>query len=355
MKKDRFNKDLSASAGAIKWSCPSNIAIVKYWGKRPIQLPRNPSLSLTLSKALTRTEVNYNYDPSTTGDVSFLFEGKEHPAFHLRINEYLRKLYVHLPWLEHTSMLIKSENTFPHSSGIASSASAMGALASCLVSMEEEITGTGVENPKNLASFLARLGSGSASRSLYPGFALWGRSSAWAGSSDEFAIPVSGIQHSFVGMHDSILIVDPGEKTVSSSAGHALMEENPYAPIRFKQAIKNISELKQILTDGSWPRFIDLMEEEALSLHAMMLSSKPGYLLMLPDTLEIIRKVRAFRLDTGFHLGFTLDAGPNVHLIYDDAHIKAVRRFITSDLVQHCKNQQVIHDEIGKGPEKQKL
>lgn len=356
MKKDSLSKVHPASTGTIKWSCPSNIAIVKYWGKGPGQLPKNPSLSLTLQKSLTLTEISYKYEPSSTAKkISFSFEGEQHPAFHRRISDYIRSLHPLLPWLEHTSMVIKSFNTFPHSSGIASSASAMGALAACLVSIEEEITGTRVNDPLSKASFLARLGSGSASRSLYPGFALWGHSEAWALSSDEYAIPISGIHDTFTGMHDSILIVDPGKKKISSSAGHALMESNPYASTRFKQASENVSKLKQILLEGSWNRFINLMEEEALALHAMMLSSRPGFILMLPGTLEIIRKIRDFRMESGFHLGFTLDAGPNVHLIYDSAHANQVRAFITSDLIQHCKNKQVIHDEMGTGPSIQKI
>ncbi len=355
MKKDKHSMYHHASSGTVKWSCPSNIAIVKYWGKRPVQLPKNPSLSLSLQKALTRTEIAYKYDPSSTiNEISFSFEGAQQAAFHQRVNDYIKSLHPLLPWLEHTSMEIHSLNTFPHSSGIASSASAMGALAACLVSMEEIIIGTQTDDPLRKASFLARLGSGSASRSLYPGFVLWGQSRAWDHSSDEYAIPLSGIHESFKGIHDSILIVDPGVKKVSSSIGHALMESNPYAATRFKQAKKNVSELHQILQAGSWPRFIDLMEEEALSLHAMMLSSKPGYLLMLPGSLEIIRKIRTFRKETGLNLGFTMDAGPNVHLIYDSAHAKQVRTFIKSDLINHCKNKQVIHDEMGMGPTKEK-
>ncbi len=125
----------------------------------------------------------------------------------------------------------------PHSSGIASSASAMGALALCLLSMEEQITGHPSSDPMKKASFLARLGSGSASRSLHPGFALWGYSKAWPGSSDEFAIPVQGIHENFVAIRDSILIVDPGSKKLSSSAGHALMETNAFYPFHSNQEV----------------------------------------------------------------------------------------------------------------------
>jgi len=351
MKKNLYKGQHPVSAGKTKWSCPSNIALVKYWGKRPVQLPMNPSLSLTLKKALSLTTIDYEYAPSSTeGKISFIFEGQQQASFHTRVSEYITSLHPLLPWLRHTRMHINSKNTFPHSAGIASSASAMGALASCLVDMEERITGTRAEDPVRKASYLARLGSGSASRSLYPGFALWGRADLLRESSDEYAIPLSGIHETFLGMQDSILIVEPGKKKISSSAGHALMETHPYALVRYKQASRNVSILNQILKEGSWKGFIDLIEEEALALHALMLSSKPGYFLMLPGTLELIRKIRAFRLETDLHLGFTLDAGPNVHLLYDRKQKKRVQAFIQSDLIQHCNNQQVIHDEMGAGP-----
>lgn len=340
-----------ASDGMVGWTCPSNIALVKYWGKKPGQIPMNPSLSLTLRNALTKTRIKYSYQPSSDKrHIIFRFEGTANPAFQERIDKYLKTLESDMPFLGYTSMEIDSENTFPHSSGIASSASAMGALAMCLVSMEENITGVSNNDPLRKGSFLARLGSGSACRSMYPEFALWGASGEWSGSGDEYAIPLEGTADTFLGMKDSILIVEAGQKQVSSSAGHQLMETNPYATVRFQQAHHNLSRLKMILTEGSWDGFIEVMEEEALSLHAMMMTSKPGYLLMKPGTLEIIRKVQLFRREGGKHLGFTLDAGANVHLLYDESHEKDVKDFINSNLLLHCENRQVIHDQMGTGP-----
>lgn len=343
-----YMKDNNYSVG---WSCPSNIAIVKYWGKRSVQLPMNPSLSLTLKQSLTITSITCEHDPSLRkNETSFLFEGKEHPAFNQRIQDYIRKLEPFLTFLPHTRLHIESKNTFPHSSGIASSASALGALALCLTTLSEQITGTPYSNLLKKASCLARLGSGSASRSVYPEFALWGQSDTWYGSSDQYAIPVSDTHSNFKGMRDSILIVDPGEKKVSSRLGHSLMETNTYASTRFQQAHSNIAALKKVLKEGDWSLFIEMMEEEALTLHAMMLTGKPGYILMKPGTLEIIRKVQDYRNSTGHHLGFTLDAGANVHLLYDRNNEMPVREFIESRLLKHCQNKQVIHDEMGNGP-----
>ena len=134
----------NSKSGSIAWSCPSNIALIKYWGKSPIQIPKNPSLSLTLTRARTLTKINYHYHPENRKPIlQFSFEGKSAPAFKYRIRKYLDSISSSMPHLSFCSLEIASENTFPHSSGIASSASALGALALCLVQMEEELFGTG--------------------------------------------------------------------------------------------------------------------------------------------------------------------------------------------------------------------
>ena len=338
--------------GSLAWTCPSNIALIKYWGKREMQIPQNPSLSMTLQKARTHTQIRFNYDPDKLANkLRFRFEGKEAPAFESRIQAYLRGLETRLPFLKFCSLEIDSENTFPHSSGIASSASAMGALALCLVQMEDLITGqANAETFLQKASFLARLGSGSACRSLFPGFSLWGKSDDWEGSSDEYAIPVYNYHQNFSSLRDAILIVESGQKPISSSTGHGLMTGNPFAGKRFEQASSNLSLLQSVLQEGDWDGFISVVEEEALSLHAMMMTSKPGYILMQPETLSILHKIRAYRKETGHRLCFTLDAGANVHLLYADDQAIPVERFINSELIRFCENSQVIWDCMGQGP-----
>jgi diphosphomevalonate decarboxylase len=339
-------------AGSVAWTCPSNIALIKYWGKRETQIPQNPSLSMTLEKARTHTQIRFNYDPGKKADVLiFRFEGKEAPAFETRIHTYLQGLETRHPFLKHCSLEIDSENTFPHSSGIASSASAMGALALCLVQMEDQITGQALaEKFIQNASFLARLGSGSACRSLFPGFSLWGKSDDWEGSSDEYAIPIPGYHKNFRKLRDAILIVESGQKPISSSTGHGLMNSNPFARKRFEQAHANLTLLQSVLHEGDWEGFISVVEEEALSLHAMMMTSKPGYILMQPETLSILHKIRAYRKETGHRLCFTLDAGANVHLLYADADANPVERFVNAELIRFCEKKQVIWDSMGQGP-----
>jgi diphosphomevalonate decarboxylase len=309
---------------------------------------------MTLQEAQTITKINYSYAPKQKGNkLRFRFEGKEAPAFEERIIKYLDSIESHLPFLSLTHLEIESENSFPHSAGIASSASAMGALALCLVQLEEDLTGTRYrELFWQKASQMARLGSGSASRSLFPQFALWGQHDLWDNSSDEFAIPVKGFNETFLNIRDSILIVESRQKFISSSAGHSLMETNPFGKVRFDQARENLEFLHKAMMEGDWKSFITIVEEEALTLHAMMMTGRPGYLLMQPGTLSILQLIREFREETGCRLGFTLDAGPNVHLLYADADASQVEAFINSELVRYCENGRVIQDKMGQGPVK---
>jgi len=341
-------------SGTLGWSCPSNIALVKYWGKRPGQLPMNPSLSMTLQEARTSTSITYAYEPGKReGEFRFRFEGREEADFQKRIAAYLKELEPLLPFLSRTRLDMDSANTFPHSSGIASSASAMGALALCLVQLEEELLGpVDREFFWQKASRLARLGSGSASRSIFPQFVLWGQHPMWDSSSDDYAIPVQGIDETFLHMRDTILVVHSGPKKVSSSLGHTLMDSNPFGKVRFQQARENLERLHRAMTEGDWNSFIAIVEEEALTLHAMMMTSRPGYLLMQADTLSILHLVREYREETGIRVGFTLDAGANVHLLYARDDTPQVDAFISTELLKYCENGLVIRDRMGQGPQK---
>lgn len=341
-------------SGKIGWRSPSNIALVKYWGKRSPQLPMNPSISLTLKNAFTETSINYQFNPGRKDlELDYIFGGKQHDAFSNRVHKYLNDIKEYLPFINNLKLIISSSNSFPHSAGIASSASAFSTLALCLLDIELAITGNTLEQEDfhRKASFLARLGSGSASRSLFGGFVLWGNSTDIENSSDEIAIKISsGIHPVFMTFQDTILIIDDQEKNTSSSVGHELMMDNPYSSIRFESAKRNISKLYKVLTRGTVNDFINIVEYEALSLHAMMLTSYPGYFLMQPKTIEVIKRVRAYRNQTKVPVGFTLDAGPNVHLLYPEKHKKEINSFIHKELSQFCMHHYFISDCIGEGP-----
>ena len=342
-------------AGRVSWKSPSNIALIKYWGKRPIQIPQNPSISFTLENAWTQTEIDY--DVRKRGDsvlgFEFLFESKPAEGFHPKLSSFFKRVSSIFPFISNLHLKISSKNSFPHSAGIASSASAMSALALCLCSIEEELSGQKLSTNEfyKKASYVSRLGSGSACRSVFPSAAVWGRSHLIDESSDDFAIPYEHNLHPiFKDYHNDILIVSREPKGVSSTEGHQLMENNIYAPSRYKQANLRLERILDALKLGDLESFGQIVENEALSLHAMMMASHKSFILLKANSLNIIEKIRSFRADTSIPLYFSIDAGPNPHLMYPDVHAQRVKAFIKEELLHLCDGHQCLEDQVGKGP-----
>jgi len=127
------------------------------------------------------------------------------------------------------------------------------------------------------------------------------------------------------------------------------MHNHPFAEHRFAQAHHNLSTIKSILETGDLDQFIKIVESEALTLHAMMMTSLPYFILMKPNTLEIINKIWKFRNDTKIPVCFTLDAGANVHVLYPENVRDSVLQFIKDELVGYCQNGNYICDTIGNG------
>lgn len=340
-------------SGKVTYKAPSNIALVKYWGKKAAQVPANPSISFTLDACATTTTISYSKLNAKSNDFSFelLFDGKPKDDFRPKIETFLSRIEPYLPFLKEFYLKIETSNSFPHSSGIASSASGMAALALCLMYIEKEMNPTMVDEHFNRkASFLARLGSGSACRSIEGDLIQWGSHKATIGSSDLYAIKYPYPVHEiFQKYQDTILLVDKGQKQVSSSVGHNLMHNHPFAEQRFEQAHENLSKLKSVFASGNLNDFIKIVESEALTLHAMMMTSMPNFILMKPNTLEIINRICTFRALSGTHLCFTLDAGANVHVLYPENEREVVYQFIKDELVAFCENGQYICDRIGFG------
>ncbi len=341
--------------GKVAWRSPSNIAIVKYWGKRGVQLPQNPSVSLTLTAAYTDMALEYalKEHPDPKIELAFFFEDRPHEAFQSKVAAFLESVTPIFPFLRQLKITLRTANSFPHSTGIASSASSMSALALCLCSLEHRFFQTLPDDAEfdRKASYVARLGSGSACRSIYPYAALWGLTPALPGSSDECAVPLDTQLHPvFKSFRDDVLVVSAAEKAVSSRAGHALMEGNPFAETRYAQARSRTVRLLEALRSGDVEAFGQIAEDEALALHALMMCSQPPYLLLQPNTVAILHQVRAFRQETRLPVYFTLDAGPNVHLLYPAQHADAVRLWVENVLKPFCENGFYLADSAGEGP-----
>jgi len=346
----------SLDSGSVSYQAPSNIALVKYWGKYGDQLPKNSSMSFTLDNCKTTTTLSYTKKSTSGFDFEVYLDGQREEGFEPKTRTFFERIVRYLPFLEDYSFKIDTQNSFPHSSGIASSASGMSALASCLVEIEQSFCP--LERSREVdgsyymkkASFLARLGSGSASRSIQGPLVVWGEHSEIPGSSNLYGIkyPLE-VHENFKNYRDTILLVDKGEKQVSSTVGHDLMHSNPYAEERFKEANVNLEKLISVFESGNLSEFIAIVESEALQLHAMMMVSKPYFILMKPNTLEIINRIWKYRESTGSNVCFTLDAGANVHVLYPNSEKKETITFIESELAPFCKNGEFIHDQTGLG------
>jgi diphosphomevalonate decarboxylase len=334
--------EINEISGVSEWQSPSNIALVKYWGKKLDQIPMNPSLSLTLSNCYSKTRVSYQSEISLKHDFNFKLL-----IFFNRIKHYC-------PYLMNLKLIIESNNSFPHSSGIASSASFYSALSLSIMDIEKHL------NPKiendfffKKASFLSRLGSGSACRSIMGPISFWGSSKLFKESNDLYAIKYPNeINIVFKGINDTVLLVDKGKKEVSSSLGHDLMNGHSFSNDRIKQAHFNLEQIKNALETGNYDLFIKIVEMEALSLHAMMMTSNPYFILMKPNTLQIINEVWKYRKKYNSRICFTLDAGANIHLLYPQIEYDEIQNFISSNLVDYCENGEFINDKIGVGPNK---
>ncbi len=335
--------------GKITYSSPSNIAIIKYWGKEPgDQIPMNPSLSMTLDKCRSFTTVEYEVKKGADFSVEVIFEGKRSTEIEAKLQRWFTKISYFFSWLNYTRLRVESHNNFPHSAGIASSASGMSTLAMCLSAIDGHVRNDETQNLQ-LQSNISRLGSGSASRSVMGPWVMWGKSEEFADASDEYAVVVPDVHADFLKLHDTIIVVDKTPKAISSRDGHTLMEGHPWRRGRIEQANQNLRELIKALKSGDWKLFQKIAENEALSLHALMLASEGGMMLWKGNTVDWMHYIRAERQRKGIPMAFTLDAGANLHLLYPDEARKDVLQMLGDSPVNHI---EFIHDQTGYGPEK---
>jgi diphosphomevalonate decarboxylase len=335
---------------SVAWQSPSNIAIVKYWGKKNGQVPVTPSLGMTLDRANTRTRVQVSGSQPLKG-LAAVNGDPDHP-FLPKMRQLLQWMAVEIPVLNRLTLDASTVNSFPHSTGIASSASGISAFTLCLLGIAGKILDVAIARDElmHMASYAARMGSGSACRSLFGGFTVWGASSQVTGSSDEFAIPVPAFVHpGMLSLRDAILVLSSDPKDLPSTLGHRSMDGHPFLEGRIGQANRNLGEALHALAANDFEKLCTVAECEALTLHALLMSADPGTLLMKPATVEVIHRVREARKN-GLPLFFTLDAGANVHVLYPGDAADRVEKYIIDALQPLCEEGRVIYDGCGKGP-----
>lgn len=286
--------DATATAGA-------NIAIVKYWGTRDLaqRLPTNDSISLTLDTATTTTTVRF--EPNLEEDVVILQGKPASEGARARVSAHLDRMRMLADVSLHA--YVESSNTFPIGAGVASSASGFAALTAA------GSAALGLSLSQRGMSVLARLGSGSACRSMVGGWAHWLQGTC---HEDSYATQIAPPEHWDV--RDIIAIVTDQEKPVPSTEGHRRALTSPLFPARLARVKNIVPRVREAIYGRDFRTLGALAESDALSMHAIMLTSAPPLLYWLPATVELIHKVGAWRAE-GVPCYFTLDAGPNVHIL----------------------------------------
>ncbi len=313
----------------------SNIAFIKYWGvdDAAINLPQNNSISMTLADAHTTTTVEWIEQGSAATDEITLDGTRLDARKAGRLVRHLDRIraVAGVDWRAR----IVSQNNFPMASGIASSASGFAALttAACRA--------LGLDLPPTRLSALARRGSGSASRSLFGGFVEWER-----GQDDATSVAHQLYPADHWALYDVVAVVSGAEKAVSSEQGHGLAASSPLNAGRVASLSQALDVVRTAITQRDLARLGPVIEQDALAMHAVMMTSTPSLFYWQPGTLEIIQAVHAWRAQDGLQAYFTIDAGPNIHILCEADTVAAVQ----ARLATLASVQQVIVSRPGPAP-----
>ncbi|RMD82152.1 MAG: diphosphomevalonate decarboxylase [Lentisphaerae bacterium] len=295
----------SPASPAVEAWAPANIALIKYWGKRDhaLNLPNNPSLSISLGHYGTITRIT---TAPGQGPHTVYFQNRQLPASHplaQRVLELLTLLQVPPA----PGLAIHTWNNIPTAAGLASSASGIAALVLALNHF------FAWHLPPDKLSVLCRMGSGSACRSLYRGFVLWHRGEQ-ADGLDSFAEP---IPISWPELRIGILLLHSEEKKMSSREGmNHTVETSPLYPAWPSFATQACKALAEQLPQRELSTIGPLIEQNALTMHATMIAADPALIYWQPQTLSAIQRIRQLREQTGRPVFFTIDAGPNVKVLF---------------------------------------
>lgn len=299
----------------------ANIAFIKYWGNADdqLRLPANPSISMNLDGLYAETTVTWDDTLETDS-----FKLNDQP----QTGEPLRRVSVHLDTLRRRLKIssyasVESSNNFPAGAGIASSAAAFAALTTAGVAAAQ-----GSLTERELTT-LARLGSGSAARSVPTGFVEW-----HTGKTHEESYAESFAPPDYWDIVDVIAIVSQQHKQVGSSAGHRSANTSDLQGARVAGAVERFETCKLAILERDFATFAEVVEHDSNLMHAVMMTSRPPLFYWLPPTLTIMEQVRQWRAE-GLQVCYTLDAGPNVHCICvrNDAEIVSQRLQAMSEIL----------------------
>lgn len=294
----------------------SNIAFIKYWGNsdEPLKLPVNSSISMNLDGIYTETQVRW--DDTLTSDELVLNTQPTTGQALTRVSEHLTFIRNRLAITSFAH--VESANNFPMGAGIASSASSFAALTLAA------IKATGGDLSEAELTSIARLGSGSASRSIPSGFVLW-----HMGDSHETSYAESFAMPDYWDLVDVIAIISGEHKAVGSRQGHTSANTSDLQIARVNGAGERLKICQQAILSRDFGTFADVVEYDSNLMHAVMMTSRPPLFYWLPTTLTVMDAVRHWRAN-GVNVCYTLDAGPNVHCIC----LRADAELVADDLRQ---------------------
>ncbi len=324
-------------------TAPANIAFIKYWGARDLDraIPMNTSISMTLEHCVTQCTVE-TLDHGGEDEV-WLAEpdggfGTPDPEFARRMRDQLDRIR---QWAGRKEPVrVATRNSFPTAGGLASSASGFAALTLAAVGAFGK-----KPSPRDLSLLARRSGSGSACRSVFGGFVEW--STTANGSEEEsYARQIADADH--WDLRNVIAVVEIGPKTVSSIEGHKLAPTSPYFTKRLELIPGRIEKVRKAIRERDLDALGPVIEEEAIDLHLITMSSHPPIFYWSPGSLAVLRAVRELRQE-GLAAWATMDAGANVHVICDaDSEDDVAERLEDLPAVGF-----VIRDGVGPGPEQE--
>ncbi len=295
---------------------PANIAFIKYWGKKDkdLRLPLNNSISMNLSGAFSLTTVEFSPD----------FKRDEIEMVGEEIGEKEKERIIeHLDRVRKMARVdfkarVKTKNNFPKGTGIASSASGFSALSLAAS------RAAGLKLSLKEVSVLARLGSGSACRSVPDGFVEWEK-----GNSNSSSYAYSLYPPGYWNLADLVILVSAQAKKVGSTEGHSMIKSSPFTQVRIDTVGQRLKKIKKALREKDFTLLGETIEAEALNMHAVMMTSQPPLFYWSPKTLELMLAIRAWR-EEGLEGYFTLDAGPTVHLICQKKDVRKMKKELSS-------------------------
>jgi len=292
---------------------PSNVAFIKYWGRKNeiLRLPTNASIAMNLSNLLTTTTVEFKNNFS---EDTIIFNGEQESIKGNRAIKHLDRIrqLAHMQ----TKAKIVTENNFPSSTGLSSSASGFAALTVAAAKA------AGLDLSEKELSILARQGSGSACRSIPDGFVEW-----LDGNKNEESYSVSLYPPDYWDLADVVAVVSISKKDINTSEGHKLAQTSPFFSTRLSLLNKKIALLKKYMKEKNFPAFGELIEAEALEFHAILITSIPSLIYWFPQTVRVMKSVKKWRAE-GLSVYFTINTGQDVHIICQKKDVKTVAQLV---------------------------